>query len=150
MPYIWAHQVRRSTGNHQVQLGSGELFTSTAYFAHVIYMQKAISKFHESVRKRQKRLHVMVVDECHYAATLGQAHDAFVNEFKWQNADGVEVWGPCKGSECTRHPTAGAILNMTLLVSATPYCVLSQQSRIPKDQLQVSAERPAVTHLNVM
>ena len=119
----------------------------------MLHMQGTILEFHESARQHRHRLHVMVVDECHYAATLGQAHDAFVNEFKWQDAGGAAKWGPRKGPERHRHPDAGLILSqenvVTLLVSATPYCVLSQQSRIPEVQLQVSAECQYVARLTV-
>ena len=115
------------------------------------HMQEAIRKFHGSARADPERLHIMVVDECHYAATLGQAHDAFVNEFKWQDAGGAVKWGPRKGPERHRHPDAGLILSqenvVTLLVSATPYCVLSQQSRIPEVRLQVSTQCQYVARL---
>ena len=143
VPCIWAGKVRQGAGSHQLQLAP--LGSAPAEFTlPVSRMQGDISKFHESAREDLKRLHVMVVDECHYAATLGQAHDAFVNEFKWQDAGGACKWAPCKGSERKRHPAAGAILEqenmVTLLVSATPYCVLSKQSRIPYMPLKVSAE----------
>ena len=104
--------------------------------------------------KDSQRLHIMVVDECHYAPTLGQAHDALVNQCIWQGADGVGIWGPRKDPDWVRHPDSGAILTqenvVTLLVSATPYCVLSQQSRIPYVPLQVSSECPYVASLTVV
>lgn len=145
VPCIWAGKVRRG-----ILASQSAAWLSYAQLKHsslclCFCMQNTISDFYESARNCQKRLHVMVVDECHYAATLGQAHDAFVNEFKWQGADEDGVWGPCKGPERKRHQAAGAILDqenlVTLLVSATPYCVLSQQSRIEHVPLQVSAKR---------
>lgn len=75
----------------------------------------------------------MVVDEAHHAAVKHGAHDAFANDFRWSTAEGVPKYGVYR-KECT--PVLGEWLEhdnlVTLLVSATPACVLTADSRLPR------------------
>lgn len=77
----------------------------------------------------------MIVDECHYGATFQQAQDTYVNDYNWQGVDGASQHGP-KGKlvvDAKQGPAEmlqrGNVL--TLLVSATPYCMLTSKSRLP-------------------
>ncbi|KAL9644082.1 hypothetical protein ABK040_005548 [Willaertia magna] len=72
-------------------------------------------KFRERVKKESSTLFVVVADECHYAITKEKAHDKIVNDSE----------------------NNGSILKeadnlFVLLVSATPYNVLSIDSNIPE------------------
>lgn len=70
----------------------------------------------------------MIVDECHYGATRQQAQDTYVNGYK---ADQLQ-----HGSQTVDTlPGEAQLLQqtnfLTLLVSATPYSMLTDKSRIP-------------------
>ena len=75
----------------------------------------------------------MIVDECHYGATDRQAHDTYVNDCNRRGPDNKPQHGPWQGS--TEDKGDADLLSqpnfVTLLVSATPYCMLSRNSRIP-------------------
>ena len=82
-----------------------------------------------------KKLFVMIVDECHYGATLQQAHDTYVNDYNWLDDDQMPQHGP-KKDKLASLPTGQAKLMqqknfLTLLVSATPYSMLTCNSRLP-------------------
>jgi len=82
-----------------------------------------------------KKLFVMIVDECHYGATLQQAHDTYVNDYNWLDDDQMPQHGP-KKDKLASLPTGQAELLqqrnfLTLLVSATPYSMLTRNSRLP-------------------
>lgn len=92
-------------------------------------------QFRDQVRDpvNQDKLFVMIVDECHFGITANQAHDMIVNDFSW--ADGKDA----KRSKCDKagrpHATSGKLLEqrnlVTILVSATPYNLLTNMSRLP-------------------
>lgn len=75
----------------------------------------------------------MIVDECHYGATDRQAHDTYVNDCHLVLEDGSIHHGPWKDKTSAKgQPKLLEQPNfLTLLVSATPYCMLSCNSRIP-------------------
>ena len=89
-----------------------------------------------------KKLFVMIVDECHYGATLQQAHDTYVNDCNWLDAEGRPQHGPQRDRAICRHAGQAKLLQqtnlLTLLVSATPWTMLTDSSRIP-DTLFVPA-----------
>lgn len=102
-------------------------------------MQKAFRAFREEVLsdKNKQKLFVMVVDEAHQAATRRGAHDAFVNDLMWRSGDGPPkhgAWpsGPSAGHVEVAGPLCQASNLVTLLVSATPACLLTGNSRIPR------------------
>lgn len=79
----------------------------------------------------QHKLFVMIVDEAHHRAKRHSAHDAFVNDLRWKIGGGQPVCGPWrKGAE--EVPSAWPSNLVTLLVSATPYNVMTADSRIPR------------------
>ena len=80
------------------------------------------------------KLFVMIVDECHYGATDRQAHDTYVNDCNCDLDDGTCHHGPWadKKADKGRPKLLDQRNFLTLLVSATPYCVLSRNSRIPE------------------
>ena len=79
------------------------------------------------------RLFVMVVDEAHHAAVKRGAHDAFANDFRCETTEGALKHGVHKAGykdvpgEWFQHENL-----ITLLVSATPACVLTADSRLPR------------------
>ena len=79
------------------------------------------------------KLFVMIVDECHVGITANQAHDMIVNDFSWGNGDEAQR---CKCDKLGKpHPSSGELLSqdnlVTILVSATPYNLLTNKSRLP-------------------
>jgi len=86
-----------------------------------------------------KKLFVMVVDECHYGATLQQAHDTYVNDYNWLDDNNSPQHGPKKDKIAVRTNGPARLLQqdnvVTLLVSATPYSVLTCDSRLPASLL---------------
>ncbi|KAK9815938.1 hypothetical protein WJX72_012295 [[Myrmecia] bisecta] len=83
--------------------------------------RKAYDKFKEGVAREPNKLFVMIVDECHWGVTPAHAHDAFVND--WQE------------DELKRGELLESVNLVTLLVSATPYALLTNRSRIPEKYL---------------
>lgn len=109
----------------------------------VLPLHGDVMAFHESVQADNNCLHVLIVDECHLSATSRQAHDAAVNAFRWIDDNGRPRMGPTQQlASLQPAATAGDILAcddlVTLLVSATPYAVLSAGSRIPNETLQLN------------
>ena len=82
-----------------------------------------------------KKLFVMIVDECHYGATLQQAHDTYVNDYNWLDGDQMPQHGPKKDKLASLSPGHAKLMQqqnfLTLLVSATPYSMLTRNSRLP-------------------
>lgn len=92
-------------------------------------------RFRDQVRDpaNKDKLFVMIVDECHFGITANQAHDMIVNDFSW--ADGKDA-KRCKCDKAGKpHATSGELLKqdnlVTILVSATPYNLLTRMSRLP-------------------
>lgn len=88
----------------------------------------------------------MVVDECHYGATLRQAHDTYVNDYASLQRTGQ--------AELLQQDNF-----LTLLVSATPYSMLTNSSRIPNSlfvpcqlssRQQALAEKSGLSPLDVV
>lgn len=72
---------------------------------------KALNLFKASIQTNPDTLHVIIVDECHFAATNGGEYDKFVND-----------------------PAIRLLPNLVvLMVSATPYNALTRNARIPRD-----------------
>ncbi len=92
-------------------------------------------RFRDQVRSQhnENKLFVMIVDECHVGITANQAHDMIVNDFSWACGDEAQR------SKCDKagvpHHSSGELLDqlnlVTILVSATPYNLLTSQSRLP-------------------
>lgn len=136
-------------------------------------MQGDFAAFYDSAVHNSNKLFVMIVDECHYGATLGQAHDTYVNDYNWLDDDDSIQHGPQKDrsdklsrrgeAKPTRSQHCGKLLQqenfLTLLVSATPYSMLTDSSRIPdslfvpcqlSSNQQVRAEENGLSPLNVL
>ena len=83
-----------------------------------------------------RKLFVMIVDECHYGATLQQAHDTYVNDYNWLDGSQSPQHGPKKDKLVARPTGKAQLLQqdnvLTLLVSATPYSMLTCSSRLPE------------------
>ena len=47
---------------------------------HDLPVQGDFKAFYDSAVSNSNKLFVMIVDECHYGATRGQAHDTYVND----------------------------------------------------------------------
>jgi len=73
-------------------------------------------KFKSRVANNKHTLFLLVADECHWAALKDKPHDRYVNDNELLAAENVVV----------------------LLVSATPYCLLTADSRIPDTPRPVS------------
>ena len=75
----------------------------------------------------------MVVDEAHHAAVKRGAHDAFANDFRCQTAEGAPKHGVHKTGYKDIPGEWYQYENLiTLLVSATPACVMTADSRLPR------------------
>lgn len=97
-------------------------------------MQGDFRAFYDSALTNSNKLFVMIVDECHYGATRQQAHDTYVNDHNWHDDGNHVQHGPQKGRGHRPAGTADLLEQdnfLTLLVSATPYSVLTDSSRIP-------------------
>jgi len=100
------------------------------------------------------KLFVMVVDEAHHAAVRRGAHDAFANDFRCQTADGEVKHGAWR-TGCTDVSGQWSSYDnlVTVLVSATPACVLTADSRLPRqyyvphDLTDKQREHAGTTHL---
>ena len=83
-----------------------------------------------------QKLFVMIVDECHYGATRQQAHDTYVNDYNWLDDEDSAQHGPKRDKRADRPAGHAALLQqnnvLTLLVSATPYSMLTCNSRLPE------------------
>lgn len=77
------------------------------------------------------KLFVMIVDEAHHRATRRSAHDAFVNDLCWKIGDGQPMCGPWRRG-AVEVSSAWPDNLITLLVSATPFNVMTADSRIPR------------------
>ena len=83
-----------------------------------------------------QKLFLMIVDECHYGATRQQAHDTYVNDYNWLDDEDSAQHGPKRDKRADRRAGHAALLQqknvLTLLVSATPYSMLTCNSRLPE------------------
>ena len=66
--------------------------------------------FKERVKRHPETLFIIISDECHWGALQGKPHDLYVNDVDLCQRENVVV----------------------LLVSATPYCLLTADSRLPQ------------------
>lgn len=95
-------------------------------------MQEQFEEFYTDATHpdNTNKLFVMIVDECHYGATDRQAHDTYVNDCNHETDKHHGPW-----QDKTAKKGIAQLLRqknfLTLLVSATPYCMLSCNSRIP-------------------
>lgn len=104
-----------------------------------VLLQEHFKAFHAAAVNddNNRKLFIMIVDECHYGATFQQAQDTYVNDYNWQGVDGASRHGP-KG-KLVVDPKQGPAKMLqrgnvlTLLVSATPYCMLTSNSRLPSN-----------------
>ena len=82
------------------------------------------------------KLFVMIVDEAHHSAVKNSAHDAFVNDLMWtRTGSSAAIHGPfpTDGSATEVEGKMCGYENLvTILVSATPACLLTADSRIPR------------------
>jgi len=98
--------------------------------------QEQFKTFHAAAVNddNNRKLFVMIVDECHYGATFQQAQDTYVNDYNWQGVDGASQHGS-KGKPNDAKQGPAKMLQrgnvLTLLVSATPYSMLTSKSRLP-------------------
>ena len=100
------------------------------------------------------KLFVMVVDEAYHAATRRGAHDAFANDFRCQTADGEVKHGAWRTGYTDVSGQWSSYDNLVIvLVSATPACVLTADSRLPRqyyvphDLTDEQREHAGTTHL---
>ena len=105
--------------------------------------QKLFGEFRDKVRRNANKLFVMVVDEAHHAAVRRGAHDAFANDFRCQTANGEKKRGAWKPGYTDVPGEWDSCDNLVIvLVSATPACVLTADSRLPR-QYYVPRHLPA-------
>ena len=74
----------------------------------------------------------MVIDEAHHAAVRRGAHDAFANDFRCQTPDGLKHCAHKTGYEDQLGEWHQYSNLISLLVSATPACALTANSRVPR------------------
>ena len=107
----------------------------TITYTHSAYNTKAYEAFRKHAFEHPETLHVIVADECHSAITLNGAYDYYVND-RFSNG-----WSPQHGAPTKLTPSMdpnsfesrqGQLLEqrnvLTLLVSATPFNVVSSKS----------------------
>lgn len=106
-------------------------------------------RFRDQVKdsSNENKLFVMIVDECHVGITANQAHDMIVNDFSWANGDEAQR---CKCDKSgVPHPSSGQLLHqhnlVTILVSATPYNLLTSKSRLPLKYISCDPNNAACT-----
>ena len=88
------------------------------------------TKFREDVFSNQKMLFVTVADECHWGPKACAAHDMMVNDYSGENDS---------------QPSLLDQENyLVLLVSATPYNVISTASRLPEAFLMTDGQADQV------
>ncbi len=73
-------------------------------------VKKDFEEFKKRVERSKKTLFMLIADECHWGALKDSPHDKYVNDEDLTKAHNV----------------------MVILVSATPYCLLTRDSRIPE------------------
>ncbi len=96
-------------------------------------LQTLFGEFREKVTSSANKLFVMVVDEAHHAAVRRGAHDAFANDFRCQTATGEVKHGAWKTGYQDVPGEWDLYDNLvTILVSATTACVLTADSRVPR------------------
>lgn len=122
------------------------LFTLGGYFvvfAYIDMLEQSFSanvlalfkEFRDKVTSNADQLFVMVVDEAHHAAVRRGAHDAFANDFQCKTADGKinhRAWRTGKEYVDIAGEWGQYQNLVTLLVSATPACLLTADSRVPR------------------
>jgi len=91
--------------------------------------RKEWAKYAEQIRSSPTRLFITIADECHWGPIACQAHDKMVNDYTDSNPDVVQQ----DLLECKNH--------IVLLVSATPFNVLTQNSRLPEKYV---VSKPAI------
>ncbi|DBA71017.1 TPA: hypothetical protein ACH3X2_011447 [Trebouxia sp. C0005] len=111
--------------------------------------KEAYMRFRDQVKdsSNENKLFVMIVDECHVGITANQAHDMIVNDFSWANGDEAQR---CKCDKSgVPHPSSGQLLHqhnlVTILVSATPYNLLTSKSRLPLKYISCDPNNAACT-----
>ena len=77
-------------------------------------------EYKTAIMENDKCLYITIADECHWGPTACQAHDKMVNDYHDNPAS--------TDSELLQRKN-----HIVLLVSATPYNVLSRNSRIPEE-----------------
>lgn len=87
--------------------------------------------FRREVFKRPNRLFITVADECHWGPKAYQAHDKMVND----NEPEEEAAGTSAGA---RDSLLQQENYFALLVSATPYNVISKGSHIPEEYMVIA------------
>lgn len=102
-------------------------------------LQKQFTAFKAEVMNpvNKNKLFVMIVDEAHQATVRRGAHDAFVNDLMWKTSAGSTAkHGPFPKAALQPSEQPGGLCDqpnlLTLLVSATPACLLTADSRIPR------------------
>ena len=92
----------------------------------------SFERLRTSARSNPNRLHVIIADEAHWGATAGGWNSYYVNDAHGTTGDHQRV---------PRKQTEGELLDLpnvvVLLVSATPFNLLSSKSRVP---IKASAE----------
>lgn len=89
--------------------------------------KKQWAKFRQEVFDNPARLFVTIADECHWGPKAFQAHDQMVNDCVAPQQAAAET------SASGRQNLLLQKNYIVLLVSATPYNVLSRDSRIPEE-----------------
>eukprot|EP00966_Prymnesium_polylepis_P329199 7384943-Prymnesium_polylepis.1 len=75
--------------------------------------------FKQRVEKNPRTLFIIIADECHWGVLQDKPHDRYVNDPSLCKAENVVV----------------------LLVSATPYCLLTADSRLPEKKVSVGEQQ---------
>lgn len=73
-------------------------------------LEEGFMEFKKRVKAKPHTLFLMIADECHWGANWKAPHDTYINDPELNAAENVIV----------------------LLVSATPYCLLTLDSRLPE------------------
>ena len=90
-------------------------------------------KYRKEVFDNPKRLFVTIADECHWGPSAFQAHDQMVNDYSAPQQAAAET------SASGRQSLLQQKNYIVLLVSATPYNILSRKSRIPEEYVVLAA-----------
>lgn len=89
-------------------------------------VKDAFARFKQRVKDKPNTLFLIIVDECHYACLKGQPHDQYVNDPLLLCSENVVV----------------------VCISATPYPLLTRDSRVPERYQSQDGSKDLLVHTN--